>query len=70
MLTEHIPFSNNELSFEQLAKEFSLPIDEIVRLYKNELNKCEAGAKITIYLSIFALRKVKEILRLRNTEKQ
>ena len=69
MLTEHIPYSDHESSFEQLSKEFRVPLDEIIQLYKNELNKSEVGARITIFLSIFAFRKVKEMLRLRNTEK-
>lgn len=68
MFTEHIPYSDHESSFEHLSKEFLVPIDEIALLYKNELNKAEVGARITIYLSIFAFRKVKELLRLRNTE--
>ena len=69
MLTERIPYSDHESSFEQLSKEFRVPLDEIIQLYKNELNKSEVGARITIFLSIFAFRKVKEMLRLRNTEK-
>lgn len=70
MLTEHIPYSDHESSFEHLAKEFLVPINELTQLYKNELNKSEVGARITIFLSIFALCKVKEMLRIRNSEKQ
>jgi len=70
MYTEHIiPYANHESTFEHLSKEFHVPVDEVARLYKNELDKTGVGARITNYLSIFALRKVREMLRQRNTEK-
>jgi len=69
MYTEHVPYANHESTFEHLSREFRVPIDEVARLYKNELDKAGVGARITIYLSIFAFRKVREMLRLRNTEK-
>lgn len=54
-----------ELPVEGLARELHVPIDDVARLYGNELAKLEIGAHITAFLPIFAIRKVRDILRLR-----
>lgn len=69
MYTESRPHTNHESTFEYLSKEFHVQIDDVAHLYKSELDKAGVGARVKIYLSIFALRKVREILRQRNTEK-
>jgi len=69
MNTKHIPHTDHKSTFEHLSKEYHVSFDEVGQLYKNELDKAGAGARITIYISIFAFRKVREKLRLRNTEK-
>lgn len=67
MYTESSPHTNHESTFEYLSKEFNVPIDDVAHLYKNELVKAGVGARVTIYISIFTFRKVREILRQRNT---
>jgi len=52
---------------EFLAHEAHMPIDDVARLYGNELAKLEADARIKSFLPIFALRNVRDILRERTS---
>ena len=58
-----------ELAVVGLARKAHVPVDDVARLYGNELAKLEIGARITGYLPIFAIRRVRETLRLRSLEK-
>jgi tellurite resistance protein len=48
-----------------LASESDLPIAEVARLYDTEHAQLDANSDIKQYLPIFAIRKVREILRRR-----
>ena len=51
---------------EYLARESDLPIDDLARIYSGELAKLKAGARVSTFLPIFAVRNVRKILRQRN----
>ncbi len=53
-----------------LASLCNLPIGEMATLYEHERAKLALGAHITKYLDIFATRRVLEIVRLRDLDKQ
>ena len=52
-----------DLAVEFLAKESHVPIADVTRLYGSELVRLGVGAKVTAFLPILALRKVREALR-------
>jgi len=62
--------SLQQRSIEFLAEESRVPIDEIAQLYEVERAALEMGARITRFLPIFALRKVRAALRQRDTASQ
>lgn len=47
-----------------LAQESHAPIDFVARLYKDEKIRLEAGARVSAYISILAIRNVRRLLRL------
>ena len=58
-----------EMAVVRLARQTKEPVDDVARLYADELAKLEVGAHITAFLPVFAIRKVREILRLRSKGK-
>lgn len=48
---------------EFLASESKTPTDAVARLYDDEVAKLMLGARITSFLSIFAIRNVQKTLR-------
>ena len=67
--SEQSPQPEQNLAVEFLANELHVPANEVARLYGTELAKLKIGARITGFLSIFAIRNVRELLRHRSTEK-
>ena len=61
--------SHQQQAIEFMAQESQVPIDEVARLYEDERAELEAGARLTGFLPIFAIRKVREILRQRSIGK-
>ena len=54
----------------KLAAESQVPIDDVAALYEHERAGLAAGARITRFLHIFAIRNVQEILRRRTVRQQ
>lgn len=54
---------NADHAIDFLAKESRVPIDVVARLYHAERVKLEAGARITGFISILAIRNVRRLLR-------
>ena len=52
---------------EFLAKELHMPVDDVASLYGKELAKLTIGARVTAFLSIFAIRNVRRGLHARKT---
>jgi len=48
-----------------IAQDSRLPVDDVIELYEHEREELAAGARVTTYLQIFAIRNVKEKLRQR-----
>lgn len=67
MSGQRIQQPHEEIAVEFLSRESQVPIDEVTRLYANELSKLGVGAHILGFLPILAIRKVREILRQRKT---
>ena len=59
--------STHERAIEALARESHVPIDQVAQLYEHELAVLKAGARITSFLPILTTRKVREILRQRQS---
>jgi hypothetical protein len=57
--------SAHERAIEALARESHVSIDHVAQLYEHELAVLKAGARITSFLPILTIRKVREILRQR-----
>lgn len=53
-----------------LADEFRMPLADVAALYEAERAWLVAGARITTFLHIFAIRNVQEILRKRTLDSQ
>ena len=53
----------HEGAIEALAREAHVPIEQVAQLYAHELAVLTAGARITGFLTILTIRKVREILR-------
>lgn len=70
MNDKHSEKSHQDLAVEFLAKESNVSIEDVARLYRSELARLAFGAHISLFLPIFAIRNVREVLRLRRTEKQ
>lgn len=52
-----------------LAEESQLPVDDVAKLYERERAELAAGAHITQFLHVFAIRNVQDILRKRAIER-
>jgi hypothetical protein len=48
---------------EFLARESSVPVDEVARIYAAERAGLAEGARVATFVPIFAIRNVQEILR-------
>jgi hypothetical protein len=59
--------SHLQRSVERLAREAQVPASEVARLYEHARAELEVGARIKGFVGIFALRKVRKILRQRAT---
>jgi hypothetical protein len=59
--------STHERAIEALARESHVPIDQVAQLYEHELTGLKVGARITDFLTILTTRKVREILRQRQS---
>ena len=53
----------HEGAIEALTREAHVPIEQVAQLYAHELAVLTAGARITGFLTILTIRKVREILR-------
>jgi hypothetical protein len=62
MDTEHSTRSNKDPAVEFLARESHLPVGDVEKLYVDEMAKLAIGARIKNFLSIFAIRNVRELL--------
>ena len=62
--------SHQQRAIEFLAQESQVPINEVAQLYEGERAELEVGARLTGFLPIFAIRKVREMLRQRSTGKR
>jgi hypothetical protein len=60
---EHREQSDQDPAIEFLAKESKVSVDDVARLYENELTELKLGAHVTGFIRIFAIRKVRETLR-------
>jgi hypothetical protein len=58
--------SNHQRAIEFVARESQVPINEVAQLYEDERAELEVDARITRFLPIFAIRKVRETLRQRS----
>lgn len=70
MYADHSKGSHQQRAIELLAQESQVPINEVAQLYEDERAGLEVGARITGFLPIFAIRKVREMLRLRSAGKR
>lgn len=52
-------------SLELISKRCQVPQNEVTRLYEDELAELSAGARVTSFLPIFAIRNIQETLRQR-----
>ena len=59
--------SYQQRAIEFLAKESQMPIDEVARLYEDKRAELAVGARLAGFVPIFAIRKVREMLRQRST---
>lgn len=55
--------SGRESALKLLAEESPLPIDVLERIFQSELSKLEADARISIFIHVCAIRRVRDILR-------
>jgi hypothetical protein len=60
--------SHHQRTIEFLARESQVPVDEVAQLYEDARTKLEIGARIKGFLSIFALRNVRKVLRQRKLQ--
>ena len=57
--------ASDDLPVEALAREFELPLDEVRQLYEHTRAELTKGAHVHHYVPIFAVRKLRELLRRR-----
>lgn len=65
LLTHPYESSLHERAIEALARQAHVPIEHVAQLYTHELAVLTVGARITSFLSILTIRKVRELLRQR-----
>lgn len=54
--------AKNLSAIEELARESSLPVEEVKEVYENELARLRDGARITDFLILFASRRTRDTL--------
>ena len=54
---------NHQTSKEAIAEETHVSIDEVEKIYEQELTQLASGAKITQYLGVLTTRRVRAKLR-------
>jgi hypothetical protein len=54
----------DQLDIDFLAQESQAPIDVVARLYKDEMARLQAGARVDAFISTLAIRNVRRLLRL------
>jgi hypothetical protein len=69
MDSEHGTRSAENSAVEFLARNSQLPVGDVEQLYWDEMVKLAPGARIKGFLSIFAIRNVRELLLRRGTAK-
>jgi hypothetical protein len=57
--------STHERAIEDLARQSHVSINQVAQLYERELAALKVGARITGFLTILTIRKVRELLRQR-----
>ena len=57
--------ASDDLPVAAMAREFKLPLDEVRQLYERTRAELASGAHVRHYVPIFALRKLRELLRRR-----
>ena len=62
--------SHQQRAIESLSKESRIPLDQVAKLYERERAELAVGARITAFLPILAIRKVRAALRLRGAAKR
>jgi len=70
MYADHSKGSQEQRAIEFLAQESQVPINEVAQLYEGERAALEVGARLTGFVPIFAIRKVRALLRRRSTAKR
>ena len=60
---------SHQRAIEFLAQESQVPMNEVAQLYEDERAELEVGARITGFLTLFAIRNVREMLRQRSAGK-
>jgi hypothetical protein len=58
--------SRQNAALKYLAQDFRAPIDLLEQIYDIELSKLEAGARISTFIHVCALRNVREVLQQRD----
>jgi hypothetical protein len=61
--------SGRNPAVENLARESHSPVGDVERLYGDEMAKLTRGARVKIFLSIFALRHIRKMLLNRSVTK-
>lgn len=69
-MAAHVHESDRQRTVAGLAEEFHTPVDAVAALYDRERADLARGARVTAFLDIFAVRKVEEALRQRDTDKR
>ena len=69
MDTEHSTRSDQDPAVEFLARESHFPVGDVEQLYVDEMAKLAVDAHIKSFLSIFAIRNVREMLLNRSVTK-
>ena len=57
--------SHQQPTIEHLGREAQVPVDEVAQIYDDVRAELAAGARITSFLGIFAIRNVRKVLRQR-----
>jgi hypothetical protein len=61
----HRDGTKHQRAIEMLACESQVPAIQVKQMYEEELAELQVGARITAFLDILAIRKVREMLRQR-----
>jgi hypothetical protein len=58
----NIEWKQHETAMLGLARELGMPMDDISQVYENALKELKSQARIKDFLSVFACRKVRELI--------